>query len=61
MMEEKSRFYGGFLTWEQENEIERYVKEMEENGTEKRAIEYARKWLRDHPEEQKGVDLSSKL
>jgi len=49
-MEEKSRSYGCFLTWEQEREIEIYVKEMKENGTEKRLVEEAHRWIKEHPE-----------
>ncbi|NCN86555.1 hypothetical protein GW932_01875 [archaeon] len=49
-MEEKSRSYGCFLAWEQEKNIEKYLREMEENGTEKRALEYAHKFLSESSE-----------
>ena len=56
-MGEKSRAYGCFLTWEQEKNIEKCVKEMEENGIESRAVENAHKWLNEYPEEKEKMNL----
>jgi hypothetical protein len=58
-MEEKSRLWG-FLTWEQEREIEKYVKEMKDNGMERRALENAHKWIIEHPEYQFKLNLPYK-
>jgi hypothetical protein len=49
-MEEKIRPYGTYLSLEAEQEINKKIKEMEDNGLFKIALERAEKWLEEHPE-----------
>ncbi len=48
-MEEKMRSSESHVMYETELEINKMLKKMEEDGTEKKAIENAHKWLLKHP------------
>ena len=59
-MEEKVRPYGTYMTWKEEQEMYRQVKEIRESGLGQIALERGEKWLKEHPELEKKMDFPYK-